>query len=95
MGYGDLVDELLRHVDPTTLNRQRQDVGKLYRSGIYYHNENQKKIASKKLETVQKAIDQGAFRETEEKSVVMELKPATDFYIAEDIHQRFLENGGR
>ena len=93
--YGELIDELFQHVDPTTLNQQREDVGKLYRSGIYYHTEQQKAIATEKLELLQKQIDEGEFRETTNKKIVVELEPAGDFYVAEGIHQKYLEKGGR
>ena len=95
VSYRELIDEFFSHIDPTTLNCQRDDVGRLYRSGIYYHSEEQKRIATEKLKELQERIDTGAFRETSEKTVVTELKPAVDFFMAEDIHQQFLQKGGK
>ena len=95
MSYSELVDEFFSHVDPTTLNRQRDDVGRLYRSGIYYHSEEQKNVAAEKLKELQELIDAGEFRKTLEKTVVVELKPAVDFFMAEEIHQQFLAKGGK
>ena len=48
-GYDKLLDCFFEHVDPTTANRQGNDVGTQYRSGIYYHNEEQKAAAEKVL----------------------------------------------
>lgn len=46
-GYDKLLDCFFEHVDPTTLNRQGNDMGTQYRSGIYYHNDEQKAAAEK------------------------------------------------
>ena len=46
-GYDKLLDCFFEHVDPTTVNRQGNDMGTQYRSGIYYHNEEQKAAAEK------------------------------------------------
>jgi peptide-methionine (S)-S-oxide reductase len=67
--------------DPTTLNRQGYDVGTQYRSGIYYTNENQKQIAESIIEKLNK--------ETFNHKIVTELKPASEFYEAEQEHQDF------
>ncbi|KAK6148245.1 hypothetical protein DH2020_019157 [Rehmannia glutinosa] len=72
--------------DPTTLNRQGGDVGTQYRSGIYYYNETQAKLAQESLETKQKEI---------KKKIVTEILPAKTFYRAEEYHQQYLEKGGR
>lgn len=45
--YPALLDCFFEHVDPTTVNRQGNDMGTQYRSGIYYHNEEQKAAAEK------------------------------------------------
>lgn len=68
--------------DPTTLNRQGNDVGTQYRSVIFYHNEEQKQKAEayKKKLNDEKAWD---------KPVVTEIAPFKKFYIAEDYHQNY------
>jgi len=66
--------------DPTTLNRQGADVGTQYRSAIFYHDLEQKRIA----ESLRSELDQsGAFRSP----VVTEIVAATEFYPAENYHQ--------
>ncbi|XP_022737649.1 peptide methionine sulfoxide reductase-like [Durio zibethinus] len=75
-----------RH-DPTTLNRQGRDVGSQYRSGIYYYNENQARLARESLEAKQ--------LELKDKKIVTEILPAKRFYRAEEYHQKYLEKGGR
>ncbi|KAI5665042.1 hypothetical protein M9H77_24365 [Catharanthus roseus] len=74
-----------RH-DPTTLNRQGGDVGTQYRSGIYYYNESQARLAQESLEQKQKEIM--------DKKIVTEILPAKTFYRAEEYHQQYLEKGG-
>lgn len=68
--------------DPTTLNRQQNDVGTQYRSGIFYHDEEQRKIAEEVIRLL-----------TEEKSfedpIVTEVTEASAFYVAETEHQDF------
>ncbi len=68
--------------DPTTLNRQGNDVGSQYRSAIFYHDERQKEAA----EMVMKEIaDAGIW----ENPIVTELTPLDRFYPAEDYHQNY------
>ncbi|GFP88451.1 peptide methionine sulfoxide reductase [Phtheirospermum japonicum] len=84
--YTTLLDVFWKKHDPTTLNRQGQDVGTQYRSGIYYYNETQAKLAQESLEARQK--------ESKGK-IVTEILPAKTFYRAEEYHQQYLEKGGR
>jgi len=73
--------------DPTTLNKQGNDVGTQYRSVIFYHNEEQKK----KAEGYKKKLnDEKAF----EHPVVTEVTPFTKFYKAEDYHQNYYNENG-
>ena len=73
--------------DPTTLNRQGADVGTQYRSAIFYHSDDQKKLA----ETYKKKLDEsGAF----ENPIVTEITPASEFYKAEDYHQNYFNLNG-
>jgi len=70
--------------DPTTANRQGNDIGSQYRSAIFYHDEEQRKVA----ELVKAAVDKsGAWK----KPVVTEIVPAGEFTSAEDFHQDYLQ----
>lgn len=71
--------------DPTTLNRQGADAGTQYRSGIFYHNQEQKEKAEKYKAELDKS---GAF----DKPIVTEITAFTKFYPAEDYHQQYFEN---
>jgi peptide-methionine (S)-S-oxide reductase len=85
------VDELLEVFwqthDPTTLNRQGADVGTQYRSAIFYHTEEQRRIAT---EYKKKLDESGAFRAP----IVTEIVPAVAFYPAEDYHQNYYALNG-
>ena len=70
--------------DPTTLNRQGADVGTQYRSVIFYHNEVQKASAKHVVEVLTK---ENIF----DLPIVTEIKPLTNFYIAENYHQDYYE----
>jgi methionine-S-sulfoxide reductase len=70
--------------DPTTKNRQGNDVGSQYRSAIFYHSDAQKKTA----ETVKADVDKsGKWK----RPIVTEIVPATPFYPAEAYHQKYLQ----
>jgi peptide-methionine (S)-S-oxide reductase len=69
--------------DPTTLNRQGNDVGTQYRSIIFYRNENEKKSAEYAVNTVAPGIWPG-------KTITTEVVPMDIFYVAEDYHQNYL-----
>jgi peptide-methionine (S)-S-oxide reductase len=71
--------------DPTTLNRQGNDVGSSYRSAIFYHSDEQKRIA----EEVVKEVEAEAVYDN---SIVTEIKPFNKFYIAENYHQEYFAN---
>ncbi|KAK1289458.1 hypothetical protein QJS10_CPB18g00541 [Acorus calamus] len=86
--YENLLDVFWSRVDPTTLNRQGNDVGTQYRSGIYYYTEAQAASAQKSLEVKQKEFG-------DKKKIVTEILPAKTFYRAEEYHQQYLEKGGR
>lgn len=68
--------------DPTTLNRQQNDVGTQYRSGIFYHDEDQKITATNVINLLEQ---EGTF----ENPIVTEVTEATAFYVAETEHQDF------
>ncbi|KYK25822.1 methionine sulfoxide reductase A [Thermoplasmatales archaeon SG8-52-1] len=71
--------------DPTQLNRQGPDIGTQYRSIIFYHNEEQKKLAETSKNKIQKKYNN---------KIVTEIKPAKEFYPAEEYHQKYLEKQG-
>jgi peptide-methionine (S)-S-oxide reductase len=94
--YDTLLDVFFERTDPTTLNRQGNDAGTQYRSGVYWHNDAQKAAAEKAFARVQSQLDAGAFpRRVVGKKVVSELKPAVEFWAAEEYHQQYLSKGGR
>jgi peptide-methionine (S)-S-oxide reductase len=71
--------------DPTTLNRQGNDVGTQYRSGIYYHNGAQKEAALASKAALEKS---GTYKNP----IVTEIVPFTNFYPAEDYHRDYYDN---
>ena len=71
--------------DPTTLNRQGNDVGTQYRSAIFYHSPEQK-------ETAQTLIDELESEKIWSRPIVTEVRPAMEFHIAEDYHQNYFAN---
>src|SRR5215467_5005413 len=80
--FGELLDVFFTVHDPTTLNRQGNDVGEQYRSVIFYENEEQKREAEEKIAELSAS---GKFRSP----VVTAVEPATEFYKAEDYHQEY------
>jgi peptide-methionine (S)-S-oxide reductase len=85
--YEKLLDVFWENHNPTTLNRQGPDVGTQYRSAIFYHSDEQKRIAE---ESKAKLTASGKFS----RPIVTEITPASTFYKAEDYHQRYLEKRG-
>jgi len=85
--YEDLLKVFWENHDPTTLNRQGPDVGKQYRSVIFYHTPEQQAAALASKERLEKS---GRYR----RPLVTEVVPATAFYPAEDYHQQYLEKRG-
>lgn len=81
VSYQQLVDYFWRHIDPTVKDRQFCDVGTQYRSGIYWQNEAERKIAEASRDAILKS---GKL-----KQVFTELAPATAFYPAEEYHQDY------
>lgn len=81
------LDTLLRHyfriIDPVSLNRQGNDVGKQYRTGIYYTNEIQLPIIQAVIAREQKRYTQ---------KIAVEVQALAHFYPAEDYHQDYLDN---
>ncbi len=87
ISYEDLLEVFWSIHDPTTLNRQGPDIGTQYRSAIFFYNDDQRNAAeaSKK-----RLSESGRFR----RPIVTEITPASEFYRAEEYHQRYLEKAG-
>ena len=83
--YDELLQIFWRTHDPTTLNRQGNDVGSQYRSVIFYHDDEQKHLAEKYKEDLNAS---GAWKDP----IVTEIVSLTVFYKAEDYHQNYYEN---
>lgn len=84
ISYSTLLEVFWHVHDPTTLNRQGNDVGTQYRSGIYYHNEEQKQIA---LESKAALDRSGAYKHP----AVTEIVSFTNFYPAEEYHNDYYD----
>ncbi len=82
--YRDILELFFQIHDPTTLNRQGNDIGISYRSAIYYVDDAQKQVA---LDTIADVDASGLWPG----KVVTEVKPAGDFWEAEPEHQDYLE----
>ena len=79
ISYSQLLEVFFTTHDPTTLNRQGNDIGTQYRSVVFYLNDEQKQQAEHIIQTLE---DEGL-------NIVTELSPAPTFYPAEDEHQNF------
>jgi len=82
VSFRDLMTVFFATHDPTTLNRQGNDVGTQYRSAIFYDDEKQREEAA----AFMKELDEA---KTFKNSIVTTLEPLTEFYPAEDYHQKF------
>jgi peptide-methionine (S)-S-oxide reductase len=87
VSFDDLLEIFWQTHDPTTLNRQGNDVGTQYRSVIFYHNDQQKQVAEKYKAALDKS---GAFKNP----IVTTLEPFTEFYVAENYHQNYYNENG-
>jgi peptide-methionine (S)-S-oxide reductase len=84
ISYKEILDFFFRVHDPTTLNKQGNDIGKSYRSAIFYKNEAEKKVA---LELIKVVNESGRWNN----KVVTTLEHFNEFYKAEDYHQDYLQ----
>lgn len=82
--YSELLDVFWKNIDPTTPNRQFVDVGAQYRSAVFYHNEEQRRLAE---ESKAKLGKSGKF----DKPIATEITSATTFYKAEEYHQKYYQ----
>jgi peptide-methionine (S)-S-oxide reductase len=85
ISYRDLLEVFFTVHDPTTLNRQGNDVGEQYRSVIFYLNEAQKK-------TAEDVIAEWTREKVFPNPIVTAVEPAQTFYVAEDYHQDYFKN---
>jgi peptide-methionine (S)-S-oxide reductase len=84
ISYESLLKVFWHNVDPTVKNRQFCDVGKQYRTAVFYHNENQKLLVEKsKKEILEKALIKG--------DIHTEIAPFTEFYPGEEYHQKYYQ----
>lgn len=83
--FDELLEVFWGTHDPTTLNRQGNDIGPQYRTAIFYHNEEQKEKAEKYKEQLNKS---GAF----DTPIVTTIEPFTVFYPAENYHSNYYLN---
>ena len=84
ISYNTLLEIFWHTHDPTTLNRQGNDVGTQYRSAIFYQNDEQKQAALASKEALERS---GAYK----KAIVTEIVPFTNFYPAEDYHKDYYD----
>jgi peptide-methionine (S)-S-oxide reductase len=82
VSYREILEVFFTIHDPTTLNRQGADVGTQYRSAIYYHSDEQKRVAE---EVMAEITASGIWKNP----IVTELTPAPEFYPAEEYHQEY------
>jgi peptide-methionine (S)-S-oxide reductase len=87
VSYEDLLGVFFTIHDPTTLNRQGNDVGTQYRSAIFYHSSQQKVIADQVMAKL-------AADKVFSKSIVTEIVPAAPFHMAEAAHQEYYQRVG-
>ena len=82
ISYEDLIEEFWKCHDPTTLDRQGPDVGRQYRSVIYYFNDIQKNTALKSRDKFQPSFNN---------RIITEITKADIFYKAEEYHQKYIQ----
>jgi len=80
--FDEILDFFFRLHDPTTANRQGNDIGTQYRSAIFYHDETQRDAAEQAKQRAQPKWP---------RPIVTEVVPFTNFYPAEDYHQDYLQ----
>ncbi|WP_139922093.1 peptide-methionine (S)-S-oxide reductase MsrA [Hymenobacter sp. DG01] len=88
ISFAELLEVFWKTHDPTTLNRQGADVGTQYRSAIFYHNDEQRRLAEEYKKKLNAAH---AFPNP----VVTEIVPLQKFYVAENYHQNYYNQNGQ
>ncbi len=87
VNYENLLGVFWECHDPTTLNRQGPDIGSQYRSAVFFFNSEQETLATASKEALHKS---GRYA----RDIVTEVTPASEFYVAEDYHQQYVEKRG-
>jgi peptide-methionine (S)-S-oxide reductase len=82
VGFKEILEVFFATHDPTTLNRQGNDVGTQYRSAVFYHNEEQRQIAEEVIQLLEK-------EKAYDDPIVTEVTEFKAFYIAEDYHHNY------
>jgi len=86
VSYEELLMIFWNNHNPTTINQQGPDIGEQYRSGIFFHNQEQESVANKVKEKLQDtAIKKFG------KKIVTQIVPAKRFFRAEEYHQKYME----
>jgi len=85
LSYRELLDVFFTIHDPTTLNRQGNDVGTQYRSVIFYNSDEQQRTAEQVIAELNTAHEWPD-------PIVTTVEPAKEFFVAEDYHQEYYEN---
>jgi peptide-methionine (S)-S-oxide reductase len=88
VSYDELLAVFWENHDPTTMNKQGPDEGTQYRSVIFFHNAQQESAAKTSKEQLQNS---GKYKD----QIVTEIRPASEFYRAEEYHQQYLEKHGQ
>lgn len=87
VSYRELLAAFFQNHNPTTLNSQGPDFGTQYRSAIFFHDAEQEAAAREAIAALEKP---GVFK----RPIVTQIKPASDFYRAEEYHQQYLAKRG-
>ncbi|MCD6054603.1 MAG: peptide methionine sulfoxide reductase [Rubrobacteraceae bacterium] len=87
VSYKDILEVYFTIHDPTTLNRQGADVGTQYRSVIFYHGDEQRRVARGVISDLE---SEGIWSNP----IVTEVEPFEEFYVAEGYHQNYFRNNG-
>src|SRR5699024_3308039 len=82
MGRSEILDHFYHIIDPFSLNKQGNDVGTQYRTGLYYSTDEEKEFYLDDLKKRQSAYDQ---------KIQVEIAPLENYYLAEESHQQYLE----
>lgn len=85
LSFKELLQVYFTVHDPTTLNRQGNDIGASYRSAIFYHTQEQRQVAEQVIDEINKEA-------IYDKPIVTEVTPFDKFYPAEDYHQEYFTN---
>ncbi|GAH81121.1 unnamed protein product, partial [marine sediment metagenome] len=80
--YSELLEVFWRQINPTDIRGQFADIGSQYKTAVFYHNDEQKRLAEESKEKLQVS---GKFQ----RDIVTEIIPASKFYVAEDYHQDY------